>query len=1319
MRLHWSLCVVLGILSLLLISDTGLAAAPRITCIEGATVFPAPGERLDDATVVLRDGLIEAVGRGISPPADAVVVDGEGLWVYPGLIDPLIGVDSIVAAQDDARPDPRGAAHPVSRVHPEHRTGNDLTPLSGKNAARAAALRRLGFTTALVVPTGGVFRGSSTAILLAGDRPVSELIIRSDVAQHIGYEWGGYGGSYPTSLMGAVALIRQTLLDSERFALWSQRWEADPSGMARPEPVAAFVALQDLVAGRRPAVFHASSPEDVLLSARLADEFGLEAVIAASGHEWELAERVGATGRTLILPAALPKKPDLDTDAEALEVTIETMRRFLEAPANPARLEDAGVVFALTTNGLKDPAEFTRNVATMISRGLSESAALAAVTTVPASLMGIDAVAGTLSPGKIGNLAVFDGPIFAKETKLRRVFIDGVEVTFDSDEKPAKKAEEKPTVTPRAGWTVVAEPPNRETSGTWLFTGATVWTQGPQGRLEDADVLVTDGKITAVGIDLVRPDGATTIDAAGRHITPGLIDVHSHLAQRGGTNEGSDNITAEVRIADILVPGDVNIYRQLAGGVTASHLLHGSANSIGGRDVVIKLKPEATEDELMVDGRQGIKFALGENPKRSNFRGGAKNTRYPKTRMGVMQDIRRAFTAAENYRREWQAYDALTTDDQNHRMPPRRDLRLETVLEVLDGERTIHCHAYRQDEMLAMMRLAEEFGIRIRTIEHGLEGYKIADEIAAHGADVTTQSDWWGYKLEAYDATPYNAALLTRHGVSVSMSSDSTELARRLNLEAAKAVKYGDIDEIEALAMVTSGAARQLDLGSMIGSLEPGKDADLVLWSGHPLSVYSIAQQTWVEGVLEFDRARDRENIDAVAQLRAELVAEIRGPSGDEKENDGDKTTTTAVERPSPRALEYHDRLASLGGAVSIVGATVHTITAGTIVNGTVSFRAGTIVEVGENLAPLAGAEVIDAEGRHVYPGLIDANSVVGLSEIASVAASVDIAETGLVNPALNTAIAVNPDSSVIPVTRANGLTHSLTVPTGGLVSGTSSLIRLDGWTWEDLSAAAPVAMHLSWPGYTPTENWFGPPKTVETLAEERKERLATLERLMTDARAYAIAKAADGTAIAVDPRLEAMLPVLDGTVPVIVHAEELRQIEAAVAWAENEGIRLILAGRKDMWRAVEMLAEKHIPVIVTNVLALPARDDEPYDAAYTTAAKLHEAGVEFCIAGAANGFSAANARNLPDHAAMAAAFGLPAEAALEAMTIAPARILGVGDDLGSIEAGKSASLIITDGDVLEIRTNVEQVFIDGRRADLETRQTRLYERYAARPTMK
>ncbi len=855
--------------------------------------------------------------------------------------------------------------------------------------------------------------------------------------------------------------------------------------------------------------------------------------------------------------------------------------------------------------------------------------------------------------------------------------------------------------------------------GVLVIKNATVWTQGPESKIETADVLVAGGKIVRVGQSLDAPADAMVIDGTGKHVTPGLIDVHSHLALRGGVNEGTHNITAETRIEDVLDPSSVNIHWQLAGGLTGAHLLHGSSNSIGGQDAVIKLKRDATREEILITGRQGIKFALGENPKRSRSAGRSSSPRYPQTRMGVMESIRKTFIEAQNYEREWQNYEAFTPAEQSRHEPPRRDLQLEAVLEVLNGERTIHCHTYRQDETLAMMRLAEDFGIRIRTFEHALEGYKVADELAAHGVGVTTQSDWWGYKMEAFDATPYNGALLTERGVNVTFSSDSPELARRLNLEAAKAMKYGGMGEEEALACVTSNAARQLDLSHRVGSLEAGKDADFVIWSGHPLSTYSIVEQTWVDGELEFDRLEDIEARETIEQKRNELIAQIRGAAAPEKTEE--QKEPSSKKRPAENELVYFDRLSELGGTVSIVGATVHTMVGEPIANATVSFANGRIVEVGQGLEALPGASVIDGKGKHVYPGLIDANSVVGLSEISSVPASVDISETGEINPSLSTAIAINPDSELIPVSRANGITHVLAAPGGALVNGTSTLIRLDGWTWEDLLAAAPAAMHVTWPRFKAVRSWFGPSRqSDEDLEKEREEKLKTIRQLLVDGRAYAIAKNAvsPSSTIEVDPDLEAMLPVIDGTMPVIVYAEELRQIKSAVEWAEEEGIRLVLAGRQDMWRAAEMLAEKGIPVILTNVLAMPAREDEPYDTAYATAAMLHEAGVKFCIAGAANSFSAANTRNLPYHAAMAAAFGLPAEEAIKAITLYPAQILGVGGDLGSIEAGKSASLIMTDGDPLEIRTTVERVFIDGRNADLSTRHTRLYERYKNRPSI-
>ncbi len=862
--------------------------------------------------------------------------------------------------------------------------------------------------------------------------------------------------------------------------------------------------------------------------------------------------------------------------------------------------------------------------------------------------------------------------------------------------------------------------------GTVLVRHATIWTQGPEGRLEDADLLVREGKILRVGRNLDAPSDAVVVDATGKHVTPGLIDCHSHTAIRGGVNEGSNNVTAEVRVADVIDPEDVNIYRQLAGGLTTMHLLHGSANTIGGQDAVVKLRWPADPDSMLVRGaRAGIKFALGENPKRSNFQNPGAPQRFPATRMGVLESVRERFLAARDYRRTWEVYGKLSRKEQARREPPRRDLQLETIGEILDGKRVVHSHCYRQDEILALIRLADEFGIRVQTFQHVLEGYKVADEIAAHGAGASTFSDWWAFKLEAYDAIPFNGALMHERGVVVSFNSDSSELARRLNLEAAKAVKYGAVDEEEALGFVTTNAARQIGVDDRLGSLEPGKDADFVIWSSHPLSVYTVPEQTWVDGALQFDRQRDLLRREAVEKARAESIEKIRG--GDAVP--GPKTTPEASapaastsERPraGPFSLEYVDRLASAGAPVSIVHATVHTLgLAGTIENGTVSFRGGAIVEVGPGLPPLPDAKVVDARGRHVYPGMIAALSSLGLVEISSVAGSMDVSETGAIHPQIHSALAVNPDSELIPVTRANGLTHVLTVPGGGLISGTSALVRLDGWTWEDLAATGPAAMHVRWPSFRINRSPAPGTPSEEDQKTERERNLKRIRETFEDARAYARARKErpSGARFETDPSLEAMLPVLDGRVPLIVHADEIRQIRSALEWAEQEGVRMILAGAGDAWRVADRLRERGVSVIVPSVLSLPDREDEPYDTAYSVPAKLHAAGVRFCISTSEGGFDAANGRNLPYHAGMAAAFGLPVDVALKAVTLFPAEILGLGSRLGSLEVGKSASLIVTDGDPLEIRTRVLLEYIDGRPVALvENKHERLYRRYRDRP---
>ncbi len=440
--------------------------------------------------------------------------------------------------------------------------------------------------------------------------------------------------------------------------------------------------------------------------------------------------------------------------------------------------------------------------------------------------------------------------------------------------------------------------PEPEQPAAVLVRGATVWTVGPGGRLEGADLLVRGGRIAAVGPGLEAPAGAVVIDATGKHVTPGLIDAHSHTAIDGGVNEGSDIVTAEVRIADVLDSSDVNIYRQLAGGLTAANVLHGSANAIGGQNAVIKLRWGALPEELLFEGATpGVKFALGENPKQSNWP--QDDPRYPQTRMGVEQAMVRAFEDALAYRRAKEEAAAAG----GAKIPPRPDLRSEALLEILDGRRRVHSHAYRADEMLMLLGLSERYGFEIDAFQHALEAYKIADELAARGVGASTFSDWWAYKYEVVDAIPYNGAILLDRGVITSFNSDSSELARRLNTEAAKAVRYGGVSEEEALKLVTLYPAAQLGVADRVGSLEPGKDADFVVWSGHPLSTYSFAEETWIDGRKYFDRAQDLARREEIAAEREALLAEAKGKAEEEEEageEAGEEPEEPPEERPEP-----------------------------------------------------------------------------------------------------------------------------------------------------------------------------------------------------------------------------------------------------------------------------------------------------------------------------------------------------------------------------------------------------------------------------------
>jgi imidazolonepropionase-like amidohydrolase len=390
-----------------------------------------------------------------------------------------------------------------------------------------------------------------------------------------------------------------------------------------------------------------------------------------------------------------------------------------------------------------------------------------------------------------------------------------------------------------------------------LIQNATILTVS-HGTIEHGAILIKNGKIAEVGQSISAPKDAQIIDAAGQFVVPGIIDCHSHIAVDGSVNEGSVSVSSMANIADVLNPDDIDIYRDLAGGVTVANVLHGSANPIGGQTEVIKLRWGQPASKLPFEGAlPGIKFALGENPKRSNFSFPGQPKRYPASRMGVEETIRAAFTEARDYKKTWDDFNKRSAAGEKNLIPPRRDLRLDPLVEVLEGKRYVHAHCYREDEILMLLRVAKEFGFKVRTLQHVLEGYKVADEIAASGAGASTFSDWWAYKVEAYEAIPYNAAIMTRRGVVVSINSDDAEEATHLNQEAAKTIKYGGLSHDEALKLVTLNPAIQLGIDNRVGSIDVGKDADLVIYNHDPLSAYAVVQKTLIDGRVLFDRQRD------------------------------------------------------------------------------------------------------------------------------------------------------------------------------------------------------------------------------------------------------------------------------------------------------------------------------------------------------------------------------------------------------------------------------------------------------------------------------
>ncbi|MBA4029981.1 MAG: hypothetical protein C0478_03665 [Planctomyces sp.] len=811
------------------------------------------------------------------------------------------------------------------------------------------------------------------------------------------------------------------------------------------------------------------------------------------------------------------------------------------------------------------------------------------------------------------------------------------------------------------------------TGGNVLIKGATLLT-GTGRSLLDHALLIQNGRIAAIGPALTAPAGTTVIDATGQFVAPGLIDTHSHMMMGrglGGVNEATNSITCEVRVKDIVSNDDPDEYRWLATGLTTARLLHGSANTIGGQDAVVQMKLGAgTGEHLFAHSRQGVKFALGENVKR-------RNGRFPNTRLGVEATITRAFVEALDYRSRWMAYDRLKDDEKAKTLPPRRDLRLEALGGILAGEILIHSHCYRSDEILMLLRVTQSHGIRIQSLQHVLEGFKIAPEIAAHGASTSTFADHWAYKVEAYDATPYNAAMLLHAGANVVIKSDFPVTPNALNHEAAKSIRNGNVPPETALQFVTRNPARELGIDEHVGTIEVGKLGDVAIYNTHPMSGFSRCEKAFIGGEWYFDRSKQPAVMSPAAAKASERLPAPAWPVA--------QTRLPMIEWP-----------VELGSSYVLINAEVYPVDGPVLPGGMIHVQDGKIAAIGGTLNVPEALPRIDLQGRRVYPGMIDANTTVGITEISQLAVTSDYSEIGQFQPDLAAAAAVNPDSEHIFTARSGGITLAGLSPQGGRVSGQNSIIALSGWTSAEMTLSREAGLQIQWPGGDSTE-----------------AAIRELKELFSSARTYAAAKARPDAALLTqrDLRLEAMIPYALGEKIVFIEAGTERQIAEALQFIDSEKIRAAITGGADAWKLAEEIKSRKVPVIVGGVIRRPIHAWDPFDASYANAGRLHEAGVK--IAFRSDG--APDSRNTPFHAATAVAYGLPEEEAVKAITLSAAEILGVGELTGSITPGKRADLVIADGSILQQGTQIHGVLIGGKPIPIDSRQHRLAKKYQAR----
>lgn len=927
------------------------------TVFKNATLHLNPTETIENGTLVVQKGKITAAGKSVSIPEHSVVIDVKGKHIYPSFIETYsdFGIEKPKSERNGRSQNyepTREGYYWNDHIRPETNAIDDFK----YDNKTAEAMLKAGFGTVQTHKADGIARGTGLVVALNEQGTSADRLLNVSSAQFFSFEKSNLSDqSYPASIMGATALIRQVFVDAA--------WYKGGNEPTRDLSLEALNANMGL-----PQIFKGDGLYDDLRISNLSKETTVPFIIVGGGDEYLRIKEVKNTGAQYILPIDFPDAYDVEDPYQASYVSLSQMLKWNQSPTNPAKMQEAGLTFALTTSGLKSPDKFMEMLQKALKYGLTEEQALASLTTIPAKLLGQEGKLGSLENGTWANFLITSGPIFNKETVLYENWVQGNKnIIKDSSFKDIdgtysiaianqnytleiKKSTDKPSVTVKQGETklgskiaytdgwlnitfttpnsaekqfirLIAQTDKEPLSGkailadgtetqftatptaaavstekddkkdddeedkdaeipsvmplmypdvaygfdsqpkaeTILFQNATVWTGEDDKALENTDVLIKNGKISAIGKGLAA-GGARVIEATGKYLTAGIIDEHSHIAAFD-INESGQNSSAEVRMRDAVDPDDISIYRDLAGGVTTVQLLHGSANPIGGQSAVMKLKWGASIDDMVMDDVKFIKFALGENVKQSNW--GSVN-RFPQTRMGVQQMYTDYFQRAKEYETK-----------KKSGKPYRKDYEMETLVDILNGERFITSHSYVQSEINMLMKVAEDFGFRINTFTHILEGYKVADKMREHGVAGSTFSDWWAYKYEVNDAIPYNAAIMWSQGVLTGINSDDAEMSRRLNQEAAKTMKYGGVPEMEAWKFVTLNPAKMLHIDDRVGSIKTGKDADVVLWSTNPMSVSAVAEKTLVEGVVYFDIERDKQLQKEVAQKKNKLITQM------------------------------------------------------------------------------------------------------------------------------------------------------------------------------------------------------------------------------------------------------------------------------------------------------------------------------------------------------------------------------------------------------------------------------------------------------------